>query len=469
MHAVTVFRFFIEAALVGSVIFLLMLAARRFLHLRLHSRRCMRLLAAALCVACLSTPLARTAAEQMLSTPAAPAWAATIVAQRAITSEQKAVAYAKSILSSAPYRDAEALTPFESPDELTYQVSYWPQAGIWYVNTWPPMGCGGGLFTISFDKQGTLWQLNDRTQDTIMNHDAEAANPSYRTHEAYRRQIREAMQAWAAYLLPGEELGDPVIHADYWQGGLRWLMLESADGMMNFSLRMEPSMYVARFDRRIQGEDTQTAYVQGHNANAELRRQMLRERAWQAAEACTAPFVPLSELAEKDETLAQTVVELLTGSFGYFYHDAERFECALMQQDGAWFAVYHDPLRPEWNYMHELLFPEDSARTPFASQKGEPEGEYGMRMLWDMAQEKDWFVNWQAEDREAFVREAIDYVCAIPLPEDAKAAIRAGSMTPAQTVQAAFEAYYGPEAGWSDALAGWRDETVMRFETSDHP
>ena len=72
-------------------------------------------------------------------------------------------------------------------------------------------------------------------------------------------------------------------------------------------------------------------------------------------------------------------------------------------------------------------------------------------------------MRWQSEDRDAFVHNAIDYRYEIPFSDQMKADIRTGLLSVAQTIQATFEAYYGPEGQWSDALCGWRDATLARF------
>ena len=235
-------------------------------------------------------------------------------------------------------------------------------------------------------------------------------------------------------------------------------MTESAyEGVL--SIRMLPEMYVLRFNRRT-SDETDIARIQASNAASEARTETLLDRALASAQDFDAAFLPLNELAPDTAAQAAQAYELLTGTFGYALADADRFVYAPMEQDEASFLVFHDAAYPEWNY---VLLPFVEARTPFTSARGSHAGEEGIRFLWYRVEEESWFVRWQAEDRDAFVRGAIDYHHEIPFSDAMKADIRAGALSVRQAIQATFEAYYGPENQWSEALRGWRDATLARF------
>lgn len=435
------------------------------------------LCAAALCVACAGTLLAFSTAEQLepLPSPVAPQWAAGGFTPRAITSEQEAVDYVRSIFSSAPYLNAASLTPFDSLDDLTYQAGYVPTSGLWNVVTQSGQS-GAGQFPLTFDGAGKLWEITDLSADIVHWPDDgdgqstfEYANPSYRTDAVYSAVIYDFVRSWAALMLPGETFDALSIDSDALYNGKRRVNVHCHDGSpdrsCDFYLLIGKEMYMAGFSRwdRAAWEAQEQAYAESAQQQAQDMAAVSQRR--------DNGFVPLSAMEPGSElrALAESGMGSLTEVYGYTAQDADRFVFALEEQNGRRYLLYHDADHPEWNYVTDAAAPASSTRTPFTSLSGSHQGESGIRQFWYKVEEAGWMTGWQEDDRAALLETAADDLCAIPLPEDAKAAIRTGSMTPAQTVQAAFEAYYGPEAGWSDALAGWRDETVMRFETSDHP
>ena len=422
------------------------------------------LCAAALCVACAGTVFAFGTSELLppLSEPVMPQWDGPAVERRAVSTAQEAEAYAKELLSSGPWRSAPSLA--SGLDRLEWRVMDGGESEMWHVSVWPPRGEEGGLFTLSFDREGRIWEIEDGTAWGALLQSGEKlpANPTYGSHDTYSEQIADFVLRWANAAL--QESFDTIsFGSDAWYGNERcvqlgYTMTESAyEGVL--SICMLPEMYVFRFNRRT-SDETDIARIQASNAASEARTETLLDRALASAQDFDAAFLPLNELAPDTAAQAAQAYELLTGTFGYALADADRFVYAPMEQDDASFLVFHDAAYPEWNY---VLLPFVEARTPFTSARGSHAGEEGIRFLWYRVEEEGWFVRWQAEDRDAFVRGAIDYHHEIPFSDAMKADIRAGALSVRQAIQATFEAYYGPESQWSEALRGWRDATLARF------
>ena len=422
------------------------------------------LCAAALAIACAGTVFAFATSELAppLSEPVMPQWDGPAVERRDVNTPQEAETYAKELLSSGPWRKATSLA--SGLDRLEWQAMDGGESEMWHVSVWPPRGEEGGLFTLCFDRNGRIWEIEDGETWSALLQSGEKlpANPSYSSHDAYVEQIADFAQRWANTAL--QESFDTIsFSSDVWYGDERYVQLgytmtESAcEGVLGIC--MLPEMYVFRFNRRT-SDETDIARIQASNAASEARTETLLDRALASAQGFSAEFLPFEELDPETAEGAKQAYELLTGTFGYAFADADRFVYAPMEQDEASFLVFHDAAYPEWNY---VLLPFVEARTPFTSAQGSHAGEEGIRFLWYRAEEEGWFVRWQAEDRDAFVCEAIDYHHEIPFTDTMKADIRTGALSVRQAIQATFEAYYGPEGQWSDALCGWRDATLARF------
>lgn len=419
------------------------------------------LCAAALAVACAGTLFAFATSElhQPLAKPVIPQWEGAALERRAVTTPQAAEAYAKELLSSASWLNAGS----HRLDELEWQVVEGEEAGMWHVHVWPPQGEEGGLFTLGFDTEGQIWEIEDEAATGALNRGKTPANPSYADRDEYSAIIFDFAQRFADHTLD-EGFDTLAIAEDAWRGGERCVTLSytmaqsGCEGTL--SIQMSPQMRVFQLSRRNVGEED-VERIQASNAAWEVRRETLLDRALEGAQGVEADFRPLAELDPEMKELANQACEVLVGTFGYSFADADRFVYAAMEQDATMFLIFHDAAYPEWNY---VMMPFDEARTPFTSRLGSHAKEEGIRLLWYRVEEEGWFVRWQAEDRDAFVRNAIDYRYEIPFTDEKKADIRAGRLSVAQTIQATFEAYYGPDSQWSDALCSWRDATLMRFD-----
>lgn len=419
------------------------------------------LCAAALAVSCAGTLFAFATSElhQPLAEPVIPQWEGPALERRAVTTPQEAETYAKELLSSASWLNAGS----HRLDELEWQVLKGEEAGMWHVHVWPPQGEEGGLFTLGFDTEGRIWEVEDMAATDALNRNKTPANPSYTSDDEYSAIIFDFAHRFADQVL-GEGFDTLAIAGDAWRGGERCVTLSytmaqtGCEGTL--SIQMSPQMRVFQLSRRKSGADD-VERIQASNAAWEVRQETLLDRALEGAQGVEADFRPLAEVDPETKELANQAYEALVGTFGYSFADAERFVYAAMEQDATMFLIFHDAAYPEWNY---VMMPFDEARTPFTSRQGSHAKEEGIRFLWYRVEEEGWFVRWQAEDRDAFVRNAIDYRYEIPFTDVKKADIRAGLLSVAQTIQATFEAYYGPESQWSDALCSWRDATLMRFD-----
>lgn len=427
------------------------------------------LCAAALCVACAGTLFSFATSEFLpsLSEPVVPQWNGSPVERRAVTTSQEAEAYAREILSSAPWLNAPSLTPYDSFDDLQWQVIDGGESEMWNVNVWPPPGEEGGLFMLSFDRWGRIWEIEDVSSCAAIYQTGESqlANPTYNSRDNYKTMIIDFALDWS-YAALGEGFDALSIGRDAWFGDERCVELSysmTASGCEGgLSIRMFPQMYVFRFTRR-ESSNENIARIQASNAAHQARMNTLLDRALASAQNADTAFLPLSGMDSETAVQAEQAYEFLTGPFGYSFADADRFVYALMEQDEKVFLVFHDAAYPAWNY---VLLPYQGARTPFSSAQGSHAEENGIRFLWYRVEEEGWFKRWQAEDRDAFVHNAIDYHCEIPFSDQMKADIRGGRLRVAQVIQATFEAYYGPETQWSEALCGWRDATLARFGVS---
>ena len=420
---------------------------------------------AALCVACAGTLFAFATAEYLrpLSEPVAPQWSGPAVQRHAVNTPQEAEAYAREIFSSGPWLNV--LSPAAGFEALQWQVI--DGGELWQVNAWPPLGEAGGMVMVSFDSEGRIWEIEDGAAYGTIYHAKEIlpANPSYDVHDAYRARIVDFAHLWSSVVL-GESFDTLSVSGDGWFDDERCVLLSytmaESGHTGSLSIRMSPEMYVFRFTRRESGE-VDVERIQASNAAHMASRETLMDRALAGAQSLEADFLPMAELDAETAEQASRAYELLTGTFGHSFADADRFVYAHMEQDGTSFLVFHDAAYPKWNY---VMLPAEGARTPFTSTQGAYAGEEGIRFLWYRVEEEGWFERWEAGDRDAFVHSAIDYQYQIPFTDEEKAFIRAGQWSVAETVQGVFEAYYGPETQWSEALLGWRDATLERFKQS---
>lgn len=423
------------------------------------------LCAAALAIACAGTVFAFATSEfhTPLAEPVIPQWEGAALERRAVTTPNEAEAYAKELLSSALWLNTPSIA--YSLDELEWQVLAAKEAGMWYVHVWPPQGEEKALFTFGFDTEGRIWEIEDEAAIGLLYRSGKSrtpANPSYASDDEYSAIIFDFAHRFADRVLD-EGFETLAIVGDAWRGGERcvtlgYTMAESGcEGTL--SIQLSPQMRVFQLSRRkVGGEDVER--TQARNDAWEIRRETLLDRGLEGAQGFEADFLPLAELDPETKEQANQAYESLVGTFGYSFEDADRFVYAAMEQDATVFLVFHDAACPEWNY---VMMPFDEARTPFTSRQGSHAKEEGIRFLWYRVEEEGWFVRWQSEDRDAFVHNAIDYRYEIPFSDQMKADIRTGLLSVAQTIQATFEAYYGPEGQWSDALCGWRDATLARF------
>ena len=417
------------------------------------------LCAAALCVACAGTVAAFATGEslRLLTEPKAPAWSTSVAAQRAVSTQEEAVAYAQGVLSSGPWDDATV----DALGQVEWQTLYSEEADMWHVTSWPPAGSKNGLFELGFDGDGRVWEMADSIAcaDALQGGELSYANPSYDENGEYGEMIAGLVLRWSELVL-GEAFSDITIQWDVWRGDQRYIQVsassdEPAYNSGHFLIRMFPEMYVMRFERK---KDGNVALIQAGNAAAQARQERRLLRALEYTQALSADF--LSALEGEQATQAQRAYDCLTLTFGYSIADADRFLYAHMRNDGGDFLVFHDPACPAWNYVMSFF---GDALSPFTSVQGAYAQEEGIRFLWYRVEEEGWFDRWQAHDRDDFVHNAIDYRYQIPFSEEQKASIRSGEVDVRQAIQAVFEAYYGPEGQWSEALCGWRDATLERF------
>ena len=244
-------------------------------------------------------------------------------------------------------------------------------------------GRGGGMVMVSFDSEGHIWEIEDGAAYGTIYHAKEIlpANPSYDVHDAYRARIVDFAHLWSSVVL-GESFDTLSVSGDGWFDDERCVVLSytmaESGHTGSLSIRMSPEMYVFRFTRRESGE-VDVERIQASNA----ARMASRENAdgpcaGQARQSLEADFLPMAELDAETAEQASWAYELLTGTFGHSFADADRFVYAHMEQDGTSFLVFHDAAYPKWNY---VMLPAEGARTPFTSTQGAYAGEEGIRFL----------------------------------------------------------------------------------------
>ncbi len=177
------------------------------------------LCAAPLVVAFAGTLFSFGTAEQLkpLQKPQIPVLEGEPIVHRAIGDEAQAIEYAQEILCTAPYVNAASMRRFETFDQLDWEATYIAESDMWHVTTLPKDGGDGGVFMILFTPSGEIWHICDeQAAEMVYTENRQYANPSYRTHEAYKGMLFQYVQDYAAMLLPGTALGDMFISSDYW-------------------------------------------------------------------------------------------------------------------------------------------------------------------------------------------------------------------------------------------------------------
>ena len=164
----------------------------------------------------------------------------------------------------------------------------------------------------------------------------------------------------------------------------------------------------------------------------------------------------LGAAACAEEALIEHAKHDLMEDYGFTEADTERFVFEK-QADGS--LRFWLPERPAWIYT-TAWNPENGhsvTATPFdtgvmGTKFATPRDTQAML---DQAKEKGWFADWNEEARFALTE-----LCF----EERRPSISLYlAQNAAQAVHGLFESLYGPAAGWTPAIAAWRDETLADY------
>lgn len=418
---------------------------------------------AALCVACAGTMLSFATAEYVapLTMPSVQLMTGNRIDARPIANEAEASAYGVEILCGAFGLDASAAaveTQRRSVDQWTVSMAVNPEQS------------NEKVCYVIFDDDGEIWELIDSSVQNSTSGPIVHANPTYKTNAECSEPFYEYIRSFAALFMPDQPLDGMFIVSDYWCLDERFLSVrydaEEKNQGCCFYLQIVPEVRIwgfERWDDEAQRERDEKESLRSEQASAQTRQENGEPNA---------VFLPMSayEQGTPARNAAERILSSLTEVYSYSAEDADRFVYAMVEQNGVSYCLAHDPMLPEYNYVMEAeRF--TNMKSPYHLEST-LKSESDLRYFFYIAQDAGWLQSWQDGDRRAFLETARDPLCEISFSDDLSARIEAGELSPAQAVEAAFEAYYGAPEMWgrsADAIAAWRDATLLRFGLAAQP
>lgn len=323
----------------------------------------------------------------------------------------------------------------------------------------------GNFWEARFDDSGMLWRLDMETAGVGFTGPRVAGNPTYKTNAEYSAPYEAYVRSFAAQLLPDQPLDGLFLETDFWCMNNRYLSYRYAENYSErgctFYLQIEPEVRMVAFER------FDSALAQQLEQAALARRQRQLDEAEQAALQYEAGFFPLSHYGTDtpEGQAVQSAHSHLTEVYSYSYEEAARFVYAIAEVDGVQYCVFHHPDLPALNYTFEIGNA-SNWRSPYRPNQRD-KSESGLRYFLDVVAQNAWLTRWQAEDQLAYARETGNVLYDLNWM-DRPFSMPAGC-SPAEAVQAAFEAYYGPQDNWNEGIVAWRDYALLRFGLAAQP
>ena len=173
-------------------------------------------------------------------------------------------------------------------------------------------------------------------------------------------------------------------------------------------------------------------------------------------------FALPAALAEESPLTRQARLDL-TEALGFTAVEAAQFVIEDREEEDGTVRYWH-PDHPDWVYTEAYdEWGNIRATTPFDTGYTHDCGESAVRAVLDAARENGWLTAWDESASDALLR-----ACAVHGVHRPSTALRMAANA-AQAVQGLFETFYGPEAGWTTAVAARRDETLAACGLAPDP